>query len=156
MFHTQWNTGLEVWFWIAIVLLAIVAIWFTISMFVMFTGDEYGGGAISAFIAAVVGIIVIGVSVFVFWPPFQTKYYKYYPVTGAVQNTPQSRFLSDGSGGTSQNYLIVIRGQDYRCDDTRCAQLKKGTVVTLMCAPSWAANGMPGWTCNWGKLGLNN
>ena len=161
MLTAQWNLGDEAWFWISVPLMGLLLLVFLPALVLwlkaMVTQDTAYEGTISGPVALIAGIVLVivgGVSALVFWP-FQTQYMQYKQVSGIVQQAPSSRFLSDGSGGTSQNYLVVIRGQDYRCDDTRCSQLRKGEAVTLMCERQWQANGTPGYVCNWGKLGLN-
>jgi hypothetical protein len=101
-----------------------------------------------------VAILFGSVGTFVAFP-FAGAYHRYVPISGSVTQTVNSRFLSDGSG-TTQNYLVTVNGQNYRCDDTRCSQLRKGDKVTLMCTKSFQFNATSGYVCNWGKLGLNS
>lgn len=164
MLHAQWNLGDMIWFWLAAVVILVTFIVF-IPALIVFIKAEMDSDSDRSWTAGsfavgsvLVGVIVVAISLFVFWPPFQTQYYKYVPVSGIVQNTPSSRFIASDTqgGGSSQRYLVTINGQQYGCDDTRCSGLAKGQAVTLMCERLWESNGTPGFVCNWGKLGLNN
>lgn len=103
----------------------------------------------AAIIALVIGSIGTAVAF-----PFSGQYHRYVPVSGKVTMI-SSRLLADNQGGTTQKFVFVIGGQPYGCNDTRCALVKHGQVVTLMCERTWQWSGTPGWDCNWGKLGPN-
>lgn len=102
--------------------------------------------------SAVVAIIVIVIAGFIDFP-FSAQYHEYRPVTGHVQGVG-SRFLSDGSS-TTQNFAVILNGQTYRCDDTRCSDLKIGDPLTLLCIRDFQFNATSGWDCNWGKEAIN-
>jgi hypothetical protein len=151
--NAQWNTG---WLIGMIALVALAAIAWLIVIGAgtwYFTGARrQHGSTLSGPLAlgSLLAALVIGVIGTIVAFPFSGIYHRYEPVTGTVQVTA-SRFLGSGSS-TTQNYLVGINGQDYRCDDTRCAQLQKGDVVTLLCEKSFQFNGTSGFVCNWGKL----
>jgi hypothetical protein len=153
--NAQWNTGWLIAM-IALIALAVIAWLLVIGCgFWYFTGArDYrkhsstlsGPIALGALCAA---LVIGGIGTYVAFP-FSAAYHRYAPVTGTVTVT-ESRFLGSGNS-TTQNYLIGINGKDYRCDDTRCSQLEKGDVVTLLCEKSFQFNGVSGSVCNWGKL----
>lgn len=103
----------------------------------------------------VAAVIILGITGFIDFP-FSAPYHEYQVVSGKVQSV-ESRLIAsnESGGGTTQVFPVQIGGQTYKCDDTRCAQLKPGSDVTLLCIKEWEFNGTPGFECNWGKLGLN-
>lgn len=156
MLQASWNTGYVVALIVfaAIVVICVIVGIRALIIYSRTDRNESNDGAGFTFIACVIiAIIAIGLGIWTGFP-FAGVYHRYVPVSGIVQSN-SSRFLSDGSGGTNQSFLIVIKGQPYRCDDTRCANLAKGDAVTLMCERQWIANGEPGYVCNFGKYGLN-
>jgi len=155
MLTAQWNTG----YIVATAILGGLAVIFaglSVVSFILWrhsSDRELSVAGFGAVGSGILGFIFAGVMIFVLFP-FAGVYHEYVPVSGTVQQV-QTRFLGDGSGGTSQYFMVQIAGQPYRCDDTRCTQLQKGSQVTLMCERQWIANGTPAYVCNWGKLGLN-
>jgi hypothetical protein len=105
--------------------------------------------------AVILTLLVTGVTIFLVLFPFGYAYNNYVPISGNVQSLT-TRFISDGGGGTTQYYLVYLNGNPYKCNDTRCANLKKGGGVTLLCEKQFQFNTPnQGYLCNWGKLGLN-
>lgn len=161
MLHTQWNTGYEIGFFFVLIIGAgcLLTILIGVGAEIAFrnrSGGPDGLGWITAGIATVIGLIVGGIAAFVFFP-YQSVYFKYQPISGTITQQVSSRFINEGSqGGTTQNFLVYINGNPYRCDDTRCSGLQKGMKVTLMCEKQYQFNATAGWSCNWGKLGLNS
>lgn len=92
-------------------------------------------------------LIVATVWVIATFPPFETKYHSYRTVSGVVEAI-QPRLLADGNGGTTQNYPVTIGGQDYRCDDSRCALVHVGDTLTLQCIGEFELHGASGYDCN--------
>lgn len=160
MLHQEWNTGYIVTIWIGVITAGIgLLIFLGCGIYWLWGSDRNGQdftisgyASLAGALLAIIGGIVIVVGGF----PFAGQYHRYEPVSGTVSQTISSRFLSDGSGGTTQNFLVYINGQPYRCDDTRCAGLHKGEAVTLMCEKSYQPNSVAGYVCNWGRLGLNS
>jgi hypothetical protein len=158
MLQAQWNIGWLIGMYILIFLQLIGVVVFAGAIGGYLIGDKNNPdrGSITVPAAFISGtwIIIVGIIGTVVAFPFSGAYHRYVPISGTISQTVQSRFLSDGSGST-QNYLVVINNRQYRCDDTRCAGLVKGTKLTLMCEKSFQFNATSGWVCNWGKLGLN-
>lgn len=113
-------------------------------------------GKIGSVLAGIViAGLVFGVWAWAVWPPFSSQYHTYNPTTITVAQTG-TRILNDGNGNVSQRVAILAtNGQTYGCDDTRCTVLHSGETITLMCEEEWEANGVPGYVCNWGKVGTN-
>jgi hypothetical protein len=157
MLHAETSIGYEfgiVLFWIFAGFLAIGILNGILSIIGLLRDSDWLVFTASlAAIGLVVGLLGGGITTFSIWPPFSSQYHTYIPVSGLVQDV-NSRFLSDGNS-MSQRIAVTIRGQIYGCDDTRCAALRTGEAVTLLCAQEFETNGTPGYVCNWGKLGLN-
>lgn len=111
-------------------------------------GGGFGVGIVAA-VVFIIALVIMMVNLF----PYSDKYHRYVPVSGTVERV-SSRFLSDGQG-TNQKFAVVINGQTYGCNDTRCSLLKPGSEITLMCEPQYQWNATAGYDCNWGKDGLN-
>lgn len=112
------------------------------------------GPRMAAIIPVLCGIAIYGVFVWAAWPPYAMQYHTYQPTTITVKQI-SSRFIGDGN---SVNQRIAVVGTDnriYGCDDTRCTTLSPGQIVTLMCTQEWQGNAVPGYVCNWGRLGNN-
>jgi hypothetical protein len=86
--------------------------------------------------------------------PWSAQYHEYVPESGRVQAI-SSRFIAQDGGGSDQRFAVILHGQTYACDDSRCSNLHKGSPVTLMCIREYQFNGTPGYVCNWGKAALN-
>jgi hypothetical protein len=110
----------------------------------------------AAIVSAACGLLLAGVCAFFALFPFGYAYNYYVPVSGTVTRV-DTRFIGDGSGGTTQYAVVWFGTHPYKCDDSRCIDLPKGTKVTLLCEKEFQFNAPnQGYICNWGKLGLNN
>lgn len=78
--------------------------------------------------------------------PYDMAYHSYRPITGVATENVESRFIG-GDGGPTQNYLVSLPSGQYRCDDTRCARIKKGDHVKLSCIKNWVYAGADGEVC---------
>lgn len=94
--------------------------------------------------AAALVIVVVATGAFM-WP-WSAEYHEWRPVSGTVTATA-SRLLGENKS-TTQYYAMQIAGQDYRCDDTRCATVKVGDHLDMTCKREWQFTGTPGWDCN--------
>jgi len=101
------------------------------------------GGAVFGTLAVLATLIIYPIAA---WPPFDMKYHTYRLISGRV-DAISSRFLGDGKS-TTQNFVVEIAGQDYRCDDTRCALVTVGQTLTLNCIAEWEYAGTAGYDCN--------
>jgi len=146
--HAMWDPAYLIVMVIAAVIIGIAAITATVSLIRVLTGHSYaGGGLIGGALVILVAGIIAGVVAF----PFSGQYHRYVPKTGVVTATG-SRLLADGHGGSTQKFVVTINGQDYGCNDTRCATVKPGDDVTLMCERTWQWSGTAGYDCNWGRM----
>jgi hypothetical protein len=153
MLHAETNTGFAVAEW-AFVIVGIIGV-----MVIVFLGSVFFNSWMARVGAIVAGTLVwsaalIGIFIGANYP-LDSAYHTYVPITLTVQ-TNSSRILNDGNSNVSQSFALTdAAGNTYRCDDTRCAPLAKGDVVTLLCQKEYETNGTPGYVCNWGKLGAN-
>lgn len=147
-FQTMWSPGMWA-FVIATPIAALLIILSTAVAALAIAKHWY-----NAILAGVGCLLVLGaITLWAMWP-LKMTYHEYRPVSGIVQST-SSRFLSDGQGNVNQRIAVVIGGQVYGCDDTRCSLLKKGDPVTLLCKSEYEQNGTPGDVCNFGANSLN-
>lgn len=81
--------------------------------------------------------------------PWHGDYHRLQPVTGTVAAV-DSRFLA------ASQYVVVTYagGQVVRCDDSRCATVRPGEQLRLLCTKAHQF-GSPiaadGWACRWGE-----
>lgn len=93
-------------------------------------------------------LIIAGIWTAATFPPFQTKYHQYRPVTGTV-SAVGTRLLGDDKS-TTQAFVLSLDGKgDYRCDDTRCSLIHVGDVVSLQCIGVFELHGTSGYRCNY-------
>lgn len=93
-------------------------------------------------------VVAAGIWVIAAFPPFETKYHAYRPVSGQV-TAIGTRLLGAGSdSGTTQMFVVTMNGHDYRCDDTRCSLVRVGDLLSLQCIGVWELHGTPGYRCN--------
>lgn len=85
---------------------------------------------------------------FGYWP-YHADYHKLQPVTGVVQ-TVDTRYLA-----ASQFVVVTYQGgQIVRCDDSRCATVKPGDELRLLCTKQHdfgSPLAVDGWACRWGE-----
>jgi hypothetical protein len=117
--------------------------------------DEHDGafgmvGMIVAGLALVATLAGFGYGLY----PYDMAYHSYRPVTGVATADVQSRFLA-GDDGTTQNFLVTLPVGQYRCDDTRCASIKKGDAVSLSCIKEWVYGGTDGYDCRFVSVGAS-
>lgn len=100
-----------------------------------------GGGAAAA--AVVVVVFVLS------WFPFSAEYHQWTQLRGTVAQS-SSRLIS-ADNATSQRFVVAFKGNpgQFSCDDTRCALVHPGDVLTLSCKRSWQYVGTSGYDCNY-------
>ena len=93
-------------------------------------------------ILALLGL-VIG-SAFGYWP-YRGDYHRLQPATGTVA-TIDTRFLA------ASQYVVITydTGLIVRCDDSRCATVKVGDRLRLLCTKEFEYGAVNGWGCKWG------
>jgi hypothetical protein len=95
---------------------------------------------------AAVAVVSFGIWLGVAFPPFESKYHSYRPVSGTVTAIGTRLLGQDKS--TTQEIVFTVGGQDYRCDDTRCSLVKVGDVVSMQCIGVFELHGVSGYRCN--------
>lgn len=82
--------------------------------------------------------------------PFDMAYHSYRPVSGTVSNVA-SRLVDTGNKSTETKYVVTFKGssQAYGCLDTRCALVKPGDHLQLMCIRTWQYASVSGYDCNY-------
>lgn len=101
------------------------------------------GGCLASLAALV--LLVIGLY------PFDSQYHKWTTKTGTVAEVNRRMIANSDDGGTDQKFVIRFTSgtQEYGCNDTRCALVKKGDKVQLSCKRVWQYSGTDGWDCNY-------
>lgn len=93
--------------------------------------------------------LIIGPA-FGYWP-YGGDYHRLQPTVGVVESV-DTRFLA------ASQYVVVTYqgGQTVRCDDSRCATVRPGDTLRLLCTKEHQF-GSPqeadGWGCRWGTNG---
>jgi hypothetical protein len=81
--------------------------------------------------------------------PYGADYHRLQPATGVVKAV-DSRFLA------ASQYVVVTydTGLTVRCDDSRCATVRTGDRLRLLCTKEHqfgSPQGADGWACRWGE-----
>lgn len=96
--------------------------------------------------AATVVSILVGTLYFM-WP-LDTEYHQWQPRAGTVEAVDK-RILSSGDGIEEKFVVRLDDGQEYGCQDTRCALVKAGDDLSLSCKRAWQYTGRDGWDCRY-------
>lgn len=97
-------------------------------------------------IGTVIVVCSIGVTAFTLYP-YDAEYHQWRQVDGTVAKIDK-RLI--GSGDKMEDKFVVRfegNGQQYGCDDTRCAQVVAGDALTLSCKRAWQYTGTDGYDC---------
>ena len=100
-------------------------------------------------IAAAIGTaLVCGIGIFIGMYPLSGEYHHWQTISGTVDST-NSRFLAK-SKGTDQKFVVTFEGSDqqYGCNDTRCATVRKGDQLSITCKRVNQWFGTDGYDCN--------
>lgn len=160
MLHAETDTAFAVWE---------VAMWVIVGFFII-AGIFFAAFASSSlwnvlgWLGGGLGLagLTFGVWFAVNYPPFASQYHSYVPITVTVQQIGNRIINGDNNSVTQRVAVLGYENGNPNdqitlgCDDTRCEDLNKGNIVTLLCEQEYETNGVPGWTCNWGKLGPND
>lgn len=104
-------------------------------------------------VLAIAGLSIAGLvavlSILGFYP-YKGEYHQWRPVQGTVTQV-SSRIISDGSDSVNQRFVLKVGdgAQLYGCDDTRCATVKVGDMVALLCKREWQYASVSGYGCRW-------
>jgi len=105
------------------------------------SGAGLVGGCAAVLVAVMLPIGLFG------WYPYEGDYHRLQPATGTVR-TVDNRFLA------ASQYVVVTydTGLTVRCDDSRCATVRPGQQLRLLCTKEYQL-GSPheadGWGCRW-------
>jgi len=142
-----WLPSVTVFWWVLIPLMVICALWVGIHILLTFVDDDQGHWLFGSIAVLTLLGLTIG-SGFGYWP-WKADYHKLQPVTGIVQSA-DSRFLA------ASQYVVITydTGLIVRCDDSRCATVRTGEQLRLLCTKEHEF-GSPlvndGWRCRWGR-----
>lgn len=112
------------------------------------TSDGYDGDDFSVIKwgAIAVFLLVLGISAGAYYP-WSGEYHEWRTTAGKVE-TISSRFLGSGKSTTQQFVVLFSDGRERSCDDTRCALVHAGDLLTLSCKRHWQFSGTDGYDCN--------
>lgn len=148
--------GLPITILVALILLAIFALGFTIRRSEARQNadkkDYVTDIQVTAFWTAVVSGMALLITAVIFtfaWWPFHWEYHQWRPVRGEVSQI-DARLLGSSGAGMSQMFVVKYKDSpaEYRCDDSRCASVKVGDVLELTCKRAWQFSGTHGRACN--------
>lgn len=148
-----WLPSVYVFWWLLLPLMVICALWVGLHIVLTFAGRGDGYGQDHWIIGWMAPIAFLGVTLgpaFGYWP-WKADYHQLQPATGVVKAV-DSRFLA------ASQYVVVTydTGLTVRCDDSRCATVRPGDQLRLLCTKEHQF-GSPlaadGWGCRWGDVG---
>lgn len=111
-----------------------------------FDGPFFAGFAIGAWVLA--AVLAIGTAIGM-WP-YKAEYHAWRTTSGTVKAMDSRLVASGDKGAMTQRFVVTYTdGRQRACDDTRCATVKPGDVLTLNCKRAYQWGATPGWDCNW-------
>lgn len=95
----------------------------------------------------VIGVLALVIAPLFGYYPYDADYHRLQPVSGVV---------ADVKTRTMDTYYVITyrEGAVVRCDDSRCANVKVGDTLNLLCTKEhqWGSpKEADGWGCRWGK-----
>jgi hypothetical protein len=123
-------------------------------------GDSYSDSGIARGLAwTAIGsiLVVIAATAWFMWP-YSGEYHQWRTESGTVTQIDSRLLASDTKGGgTTQRFVVELDGDRQRsCDDTRCAQVEVGDVLTISCKRAWQYSGTHGYDCNFVSVKRGN
>lgn len=103
-------------------------------------GLMVGGSLWAGLIVLICALPMVG------YYPYSAEYHQWRDVTGTVQQIDK-RLISSGDSMEDKFVIRFGDGQQFSCDDTRCAQVAEGDDVTLSCKRAWQYTGTDGYNC---------
>lgn len=130
----------------AIVVGFLVCVGAVVALF--YWGDGDGEVWLIAWMPVLAALALIVVPPFGYWP-LHGDYHRLQPVRGVVAAV-DTRFLA------ASQYVVVTYegGLVVRCDDSRCATVRPGEQLRLLCTKEHQLGsplGVDGWGCRWGQ-----
>lgn len=112
-------------------------------------GERYGdrGPALFLFGCSIFCALCVVIATTVGMYPYSAEYHQWRETSGTVTKIDK-RLISTGDGMSDK---FVVRfdgdGQQFGCDDTRCASVEVGDALTLSCKRAWQYTGTDGYDC---------
>lgn len=134
----------SVWAGIPAIVLGILLCVAMIALAARLAGDR-GDFWLLASLPMLVAVALVAIPLGGYWP-YRGDYHRLQPVTGVVTSV-DTRFLA------ASQYVIVTyqEGTTVRCDDSRCATVRVGDNLRLLCTKEWQYGAVNGWGCRWGQ-----
>lgn len=141
-----WSLGTLIWLPLC-ALIVLALIWAARWLYRYATRDTWDRGEAKWSARGCLGVaalVVIGTAIWMY--PYKAEYHQWAEYRGTVESV-ESRLIS-GSNSTDEKFLVTLdNGAQFACDDTRCAGLDQGQVVTLSCKRTWQYTGTDGYDC---------
>src|SRR3954471_22793531 len=117
---------------------------------ILMRGD--GGWGLFAGAVAVI-LVVLGVCAWAYYP-YHGEYHQWRTHSGTVADVSNRLISAGDKGGSNQKFVVRFEGsgQQYGCNDTRCASVKVGDDLTISCKRAWQYSGTDGYDCNFVSL----
>lgn len=130
------------------IMAVIVLILVAVGILMFRVDDPYGDLMPLGFGALILAVLIMGATAFAMWP-YSSEYHEWRPTSGTVAGI-SSRMVSAGDSSMEQRFVVMFTdGRQRACDDTRCATVKTGDVLSLKCKRAYQWSASPGWDCNW-------
>lgn len=144
MNETTWSLGVLIG--LPLTLLLLLACLVLMILGAVWARRDSDGWQVTGF-GVVVGAIVLVIAAWRFYP-YSAEYHQWQPASGQVESI-DSRLVSIGNDKSpSERFVVTLDdGEQYACDDTRCAQVKPGDLLDLSCKRAWQYAGTDGWDC---------
>lgn len=153
----MWSLGVLVGVPIAVVLVLIgLALILLAPVLKPDVPEPWAGGGVESMawerkwfrLAGSILVLVTVVASAVFLYPYEAEYHRWEERTGTVAEV-NKRLVGDGDDGMKEKFVVRYAegGREYGCDDTRCAVVEPGDVLTLSCKRVWQYSGTDGWDC---------
>lgn len=147
--ESTWSLGVLIGLPVIALILVIGIVVLALAIRAWRSDDGYAsedGKIIALITSGILVFLVIGAAVGFY--PYKAEYHQWETTTGRVTDV-NSRFIGKDGGGSTQRFVATIEGVGERgCDDTRCATVKVGDVLTLTCKREWQFTGTDGYGCN--------
>jgi len=142
----SWSLGVRIGLPILLLLLAAgITIWIWVGRLEGYEAD-FNRRAFRWISGIGIGLtVVIGAVSFY---PYKAEYHQWQPVSGTVAKVDK-RLIGNGKGMEEKFVVVFVgSGQQYGCNDTRCASVRPGDSLTITCKRTWQFAGTDGYDCN--------
>lgn len=144
--ETTWSMGVLIGLPLLLIALgSCIVAWFWAGRFAGYDADFNRKATrwVSGTAAAL--LVVVGLAGFY---PYGAEYHQWRPVSGTVAKIDK-RLIGNGKG-MEEKFVVVFAGdgQQYGCNDTRCASVRPGDSLAITCKRTWQFAGTDGYDCN--------